>query len=139
MKHYKANVYPDELLTKPTIVDGTGILMANGQWRGIPWTLDEVFADLLKVTGLQAKPEHVMVNTILPGGKSGWHIDPEPARFSRWHLPLTTNDGCFFESDQIIHMPVGFWSGPVKYWERHRVWNSGKTPRTHLIVDLRVK
>jgi hypothetical protein len=124
----------------PFKVDGTGILMAAGQWLGIPDAklFAYIAADLTRYNN--KKLEHVMVNQIPPGVTSGWHVDPEPpgGHRSRWHLPLTTNSECWFEEEGApkVHMVVGYWWGPVSYWTNHRAWNSGKESRTHIILDL---
>ena len=123
-------------------IDGTGILMANGQWGGIPsWVaqaLEPHLDCLYAYIGLR-ELKHVMVNAILPGGGSGMHVDPTPngVRFERWHVPLKTNPkALFYYDDAWHHLEKGWWHGPVKYWERHAVCNQGEETRVHLIVDV---
>lgn len=124
---------------KPT-VDGTGILMHNGQFRLMPGGWPECAGlaclELERHTGLTTVG--IMVNTILPGGRSGVHVDPEAGKLSRWHLPLRTNLKAWFwsEATDNIHMFPWRWYGPILYWEPHAVGNDGDEPRTHLVVDL---
>lgn len=148
--------YLDHFHTMTFKVDGTGILMANGQWQGVPQEGYELWVAAFQDLGnavartfgqenssiffpIALELHHVMVNAIPPGANSGWHVDPEPGRrFSRWHLPVTSNDDCLFEQEGElpIRMGIGWWHGPVEYWRRHRVSNSGKTGRAHLILDI---
>lgn len=82
----------------------------------------------------------ILIN--LPAGKSiGRHIDANPIgeRFNRCHrihIPITTNDECFFEIDgEYKNMKCG------EIWEinnvrkKHSVSNRGKTDRIHLLLD----
>ncbi len=131
----------------PRVIDGTGMLLLNGQWQGIPTWAGEVLQDCTQeiesITGL--KVHHVAVNVILPGGGSGWHVDPTPkiddqfVRFSRWHLPIQTNLDAWFEDSENprFHMQHGMWHGPIRYWLPHAVGNDGITPRMHLLCDLK--
>jgi len=138
----------EALFRRPAVTDGTGILLLNGQWQGIPTWCQEILGDAISeietITGLKA--HHVSVNVIVPRGGSGWHADPTPQDekgqslyHDRWHLPLRTNAKCWFEDDEHerFHMALGWWWGPVKYWLLHAVGNDGDQPRMHLIVDLR--
>lgn len=124
-------------------VDGTGILMANGQWNGVPkWIMKLVdLGDLLAgLEDVDWKLEHLMVNRIVPGGSSPFHVDPEPegGHRERWHLPLRTNVDAWFQyqGEEPMRMDFGYWWGPLEYWRAHRVSNNGSSDRIHLIVDL---
>lgn len=120
--------------------DGTGILMAHDPNANLdrsklsPLCLKAV-EEVEAATGLTAR--HIMVNVVLPGGGSGWHVDPGE-RWSRWHLAVETNASCWMQAlgGDPVHLPAGQWFGPLRFWEEHRVWNSGETSRLHLIVDL---
>jgi hypothetical protein len=125
----------------PKVVDGTGVLMANGQFNMLPDAWDDCIKaavreieDLLKSTAL-----YVMVNTIEPGRSTIVHVDPLPPEgtLSRWHLPVQTNEHAWFSHvDKSEHLEAGYWHGPICFWEPHAVGNAGSEPRTHLIVDL---
>jgi len=82
----------------------------------------------------------ILIN--LPPGKSiGRHKDGNPIgdRFNRCHrihIPISTNDKCFFEIEgEIKNMKVN------EVWEisnvnkRHSVSNWGETDRIHLLID----
>lgn len=152
MRHVPSNIggltaLAISLEQRPKVIDGTGMLLLNGQWQGIPkWAsglLDEVIGEIESITAL--KVGHVSINVIVSGGGSGLHIDPTPLdgngkfeRFARWHLPLSTNAQCWFEdaTHPRFHMAEATWHGPVEYWLTHAVGNDGTTPRMHLVVDL---
>jgi hypothetical protein len=91
---------------------------------------------------------YVMVNTMPDGEEIPWHqdwLEPTPLQphkgplIERWHLPLKTNPWVvWFDKDHPhgYNMPFGYWSGPVPYWNKHKVENLGEDERVHLIVDL---
>jgi Aspartyl/Asparaginyl beta-hydroxylase len=131
-------------------LDGSGAKMAfkqsktPGRWLAhcpmIALAMEEIAA-------LREAPVlYVMVNIVPPGCVVPVHTDtllPHPVfgerpRLERWHLPLKTNNFSTFggEVDGAIHMEVGYWYGPVQYWENHAVWNHGSDDRIHLICDL---
>ena len=98
-----------------------------------------------KYTKENLSPSGKMMSAILinlPAGKSiGRHIDDNPVgnRFNRCHrihIPILTNDNCFFEIDgEYKNMKKG------EIWEinnirkKHSVSNSGETDRIHLLID----
>ncbi|EON77005.1 hypothetical protein ADIS_2548 [Lunatimonas lonarensis] len=75
----------------------------------------------------------------LPAGKQVLrHVDLADGfkLFSRVHIPIQTNENCFFEVDgEVIHMKAG------EVWEinnsekPHAVQNLGDTDRIHLLLD----
>lgn len=162
MRKFKCEVSLESLIEAADqlqyTVDGSGILMGHPMWSGLLggiWL--EAAMDIARcferneIQISWAKtwiPAHAMVNIILPGGDSGLHVDPEPplpqptdgymGHFFRWHLPLVTNKDCWIEQDgeERAHLAQGFWHGPIRYWQPHRVVNAGTKPRTHLIIDL---
>ncbi|WP_209330885.1 aspartyl/asparaginyl beta-hydroxylase domain-containing protein [Lunatimonas salinarum] len=78
----------------------------------------------------------------LPAGKEVLrHVDQGEGfkAFSRIHVPLRTNENCFFEVDgEVIQMKAG------EVWEinnsekAHAVQNLGDTDRIHLLIDWKV-
>lgn len=93
-----------------------------------------------EIAELRGQPVlHVMCNRLLPQVYVPHHVDYLPRsrqgitpRVERWHLPITTDVGALVNGE---HLEVGYWHGPVKYWELHDV-QGGCAPRIHLIVDL---
>lgn len=83
----------------------------------------------------------ILIN--LPAGKVvARHIDKGEGfkKYHRVHIPIWTNENCFFEVDQeVIQMQAG------EIWEinnsekAHSVQNNGITDRIHLLVDWKVK
>ncbi len=148
-------VDPDKLLADVEKLsfwlDGSGAEMAVVPNGGLPdeiKSLTYVMRALYEVESYrQLKVIHVMVNKLKPGVNVPVHRDfllPTPLQprkwptIERWHLPVTTNDLCYFwafgEGDK--QLPLRFWTGPVPYWKNHQVVNNGKTERIHLVVDL---
>jgi hypothetical protein len=127
------------------VVDGTGLLLLNGAWQGVPTWCHELLGDAKReveaLTGLTV--EHVMVNIIPVGLMAPVHSDPDPGgRFERWHLPIQTNPKAWFQyadgdDPWPQHLEAGWWHGPVEYWRPHTVGNYGDELRMHLICDLR--
>lgn len=125
----------------PKVVDGTGVLMANGQFRIMPVHWHPIIKEAIHEAEVLfgARVLYVMANTIEPSRRTVMHVDPLPQgrKLERWHLPVRTNASAWFEADgKRGHMEQGWWHGPVKYWEPHAVGNDGGHDRTHLIVDL---
>jgi GNAT superfamily N-acetyltransferase len=80
---------------------------------------------------------YVMAVKLKAGGVVTPHIDEGQyaEHFTRFHLVLTTNDGCLFRvGDEEVHMPVGsIWQ--FDHRARHTFVNNGKTDRIHVIFD----
>jgi hypothetical protein len=83
----------------------------------------------------------ILIN--LPAGKRvASHVDKAEAfkNYHRIHIPILTNEKCFFEVDEeVIHMKEG------EVWEinnsekAHSVQNQGDSDRIHLLIDWKVK
>lgn len=72
-------------------------------------------------------------------GSSSWHSDDQPNRYAvRLHIPIITNEFCFFETrKEREHIPADG-SGYFVYVNReHRVVNDGNQNRYHLVVDVK--
>lgn len=103
--------------------------------------LEEVKKILSNKLGKGFLQSAILIN--LPAGKEvARHVDKAEAfhDFHRVHLPILTNDQCFFEVDhEVIHMKEG------EIWEinnsekAHSVKNQGSTDRIHLLLDWKVK
>ena len=75
-----------------------------------------------------------------------WHTDSLPEGVDRYHVPLETSPEVTFEMDFSLRgdgSNVRVWDlpyGKLSFVDpriRHRVVNSGPTPRVHLVVDAR--
>lgn len=133
----------DSIKYLPFWEDGSRMLMMNAPCEGIPKHLpSQIHRAILEIqflTGLT--PVHMMINKLPPCITVGVHTDTltNNEKMSRWHLPIKTNEQAFFwdEEEGQKHFPLGVWSGPVKYWIPHSVYNLGDEERIHLVVDLR--
>lgn len=100
--------------------------------------IKKVFSDKLGKGFLQSA---ILIN--LPAGKEVVrHVDKSEVfkNFHRVHVPIQTNEQCFFEVDgEVISMKEG------EIWEinnsekAHSVQNKGESDRIHLLMDWRVK
>ena len=120
--------------------DDTGVLMAYAQSSKIDSKFRDVAAEIAALARLKAA--YLCINIIPPGVRVPEHTDAlkpyeKVLKFKRYHLPVLTNLDCKIKDfDGERHMPVGFWTGPIKYWEPHSTWNNGKVERIHVVVDL---
>jgi hypothetical protein len=67
-----------------------------------------------------------------------WHRDaPEEIYAVRLHIPIITNDGCFFETEtESEHLPADGSAYFIHVNREHRVVNKGKEDRYHLVMDV---
>lgn len=95
-------------------------------------------ASLLRATGSETI-RNVMVNRIEPGAGLKPHVDGAPY-YDRWHLPIITHPDCKVWTMQhgYEHFPLGYWSGPLDYAQRHgiEIPETVPTARVHLVIDL---
>lgn len=121
-------------------LDGSGAYMGMKPAAGIP-LLPPLLTQAVQEIGVleRKRPLNVMLNRLPAGVTVPKHTDTVPGKPVRMHLPLATNEHCFFwdELNGERHFPLGEWSGPVLYHIEHNVWNHGTTERIHLVVDLR--
>jgi hypothetical protein len=84
-------------------------------------------------------PYRARITCLTAGKASSWHIDAPPGRYAvRLHIPILTNDKCFFESRTESEHLLADGSAYLIYVNReHRVGNWGTTDRYHLIMDVR--
>jgi hypothetical protein len=88
------------------------------------------------------EPARAMIVELAPGGYIDPHIDQGiyAENTDRYHLCITTNDGCFCKiGDDEDDVETVFMKPGQLYWfdkhSLHRVANLGTAPRIHLIVD----
>lgn len=91
-----------------------------------------------KIRSFGLDPRRARVIQLTPGLSSSWHRDaPDHLYAVRLHIPIFTNEGCFFETEtERAHLPADG-HGYFLYVNRvHRVVNHGTTYRYHLVVDV---
>lgn len=121
-------------------VDGTSVLMGNGQSAGIPVHIMRLCkAAICEVGAFRSKtPRHVMINRLPSGIHVPVHTDNVLDNPERWHLPLVTNPKHCYHWDikeGIRHLKIGQWHW-IDYTIPHAIGNFGTKERVHLIVDL---
>lgn len=132
--------------------DGSGAYMAIRPCHGIPDWLKKcswIMKALDELVWIREQSVlHVMINKLPAGVIVNRHTDTlapsrqgQKPRVERWHLPVTTNEKCFFWDDRnkYTQFTLGSWWGPVPYWREHYVQNTGETERIHIVVDLDTK
>ena len=90
------------------------------------------------IEDLQLFPRRARIIQLAAESESIWHRDAANSTYAvRMHIPLLTNDFCYFETEnEKAHLPA---DGSVYflYVNRiHRVINNGKTHRYHLVMDI---
>ena len=135
---------------KSWIKDDSGVLMASAPSAGIDWlkpfsalkkAVQEI-CDYRKANAVNAMVNNVPAGIIVPKHRD--YLAPingiKHPIVERWHLPLQTNERCFWSDShhegEELFMPLGVFSGPVCFWIEHWVSNLGTTDRFHLVVDL---
>jgi hypothetical protein len=93
-------------------------------------------AEFLLSSGLN--PRRMRVIRLTKGLSSIWHRDgPDNRYFVRLHVPIITNDGCIFETEEgSAHLQADGSSYFLKVNRMHRVSNSGDADRFHLVMDV---
>jgi GNAT superfamily N-acetyltransferase len=107
----------------------------RGNLEALPFC-EALLCDALKAIGA-TELGYVMVVKLKAGGRVTPHIDEGPYsdHFTRFHLVLSTNDGCLFHVEQEAqHMAAGeLWQFDHK--ATHAFVNAGDTDRIHIIFD----
>lgn len=93
-------------------------------------------ADFLLSSGLN--PRRMRVIRLTKGMSSIWHRDgPDNRYLVRLHVPIITNEGCIFETEEgSAHLPADGSSYFLKVNRMHRVSNGGDADRFHLVMDV---
>jgi hypothetical protein len=84
-------------------------------------------------------PYRARISCLMANSASSWHIDAPPERYAvRLHIPLITNDRCFFQTrKEAEHLPADGSAYLIYVNREHRVINEGTTDRYHLIMDVK--
>jgi len=101
--------------------------------------LTPAFANLLQeLDSVGLNPRRARIIQLMPGASSVWHQDGSKRFYqARLHIPLVTNDGCFFETeDGRYHMAADGSYYFVHINKMHRVVNNGSTVRYHFVVHV---
>jgi hypothetical protein len=83
-------------------------------------------------------PRRVRLALLRPGAATDWHSDAPSWLYAvRLHIPIETNAGCIFETEnESAHLSA---DGSVYFLpvnRKHRVQNLGSEDRIHLIADV---
>jgi hypothetical protein len=83
-------------------------------------------------------PRKARIIRMVAGSQGVWHTDGNEKFYQcRLHIPLVTNEGCFYEGPkERFHMPADGSSYLVTTTQPHRVVNSGPTDRYHIIAFI---
>ncbi len=101
--------------------------------------VDQITEDL---ASLHLLVERVRLVVLVPHAESEayWHKDSSPPRnlFKlRLHIPIITNEHCFFEyQDRRTHFPADGSAYVIDVGRPHRVLNLSSENRFHLMMDL---
>jgi hypothetical protein len=92
-----------------------------------------------KVRSFQLAPSRARIICLTAGQSSSWHRDEASNVYAvRLHIPIETNEFCFFETrDEREHIPADGSAYFVSVNREHRVVNRGQTDRFHLVMDVR--
>ena len=91
------------------------------------------------IQNLGLSPLRARIIRLTAGLSSTWHRDtPDHIDFVRLHVPIITNSGCFFETENgRDHMAANGNSYLVRVNRIHRVVNDGPEHRYHLVMDVK--
>ncbi len=103
------------------------------------WVKGTYIEEVLK--SFKAEHTRARIAVMDPGAYVGEHIDYNTDYSVRYHIPLTTNEGCGFyaiDKDGTKHEQT---MQPGECWFlnqglRHSAWNKGKSPRAHIIISF---
>lgn len=91
-----------------------------------------------KLNQLGLNPRRARIIRLMPNSRTVWHQDGSPRIYqARLHIPLVTNPGCFFETDQgAQHMPADGSLYFVHINRFHRAVNNGDSIRYHFVCHI---
>ena len=98
----------------------------------------ELHAVIQKLESLGLNPRRGRVIKIPPKSQTVWHKDGNKILYqARLHIPLVTNSGCLFETEQgSYHMPADGNGYFVHINQFHRAVNMGEHDRYHLVFHV---
>jgi hypothetical protein len=101
--------------------------------------IDSIVSDL---AAAHVSVERIRLVVLVPHPETAayWHQDSTPPRHLfklRLHVPIITNDRCFFEyKDKRVHLPADGSAYVIDVGVPHRVLNLSGENRYHLMMDL---
>lgn len=121
-KRIALGIYPTETYSQPTEIC-TGYLA-------------DVMSEI-EAAGLQ--PRRARVSLLKAHGKSSWHRDGRDDEYAvRLHVPIFTNEKCFFECEEgTVHLPADGHGCLLRVNRMHKVINDSDEDRIHLIMSVR--
>jgi hypothetical protein len=93
---------------------------------------------LRRLEDLQLNPRRARIIRLSPASTMQWHRDGAPEIYqARLHIPLITNQNCFFENENgRFHMPVDGDGYVVHINRPHRAVNEGTEARFHFVTHI---
>jgi hypothetical protein len=91
-----------------------------------------------RLADLELHPRRARINVLRGHGKTIWHRDgPDGAYAVRLHIPIITNEDCFYECDEgRVHFPADGAAYVIAVNRMHQVFNHGTEDRYHLIMNI---
>jgi hypothetical protein len=91
-----------------------------------------------QIEDLGFEPRRARVSIITKQGSTSWHRDAEDKNYAvRLHIPIITNENCFFENRREKYsMPADGSAYLVRVNCEHRAYNLGPEHRYHLIMQV---
>lgn len=94
-----------------------------------------------KIRSLDLDPSRARLIKLSAGMSSVWHTDASPETYAvRLHIPIITNEGCYFETrNEREHLPADGSGYFIAVNREHRVINEGSIDRIHLVMNVEDK
>ncbi len=91
-----------------------------------------------KIRSYGLNPCRARIICLTAGQASSWHRDAPATRYAvRLHVPIVTNQGCYFETrEEREHLPADGSAYFIYVNREHRVVNEGDQDRFHLVMDV---
>jgi len=109
--------------------------------KKLDWIKGTYIEEVLSTFKGQVTRAHI--RNLSPGGYLKYHMDYDTKYSVRYHIPITTNEGCVCRfkkhknaEEHILHMPA---DGSCYFFNQgwlHAVENTGNTDRYHLIIAV---
>lgn len=99
---------------------------------------DEIQSTIMRLEELGLNPRRARIIKLSANSDCRWHQDGHESIYQvRLHIPLITNAGCFFETqDGTFHMPADGSAYLVHINKPHRVINRGNADRYHFVCHV---